>query len=203
MDRLIIIGAGGHGKVLCDIAEKSKKYASIAFLDDNAEGERLGYPIVGRSCDAEKYVADSEFIVAIGSTPTRGRIMDKLSALGARFATLVHPSAVIGKGVVIGEGTAIMAGVIINPSAKVGRGCIVNTQSSIDHDCEIGELAHIAVGVCIAGESKIGARTWVGAGATVSNCLSVCADCMIGAGAVVVKDITEAGTYIGVPAKKR
>lgn len=203
MDNLIIIGAGGHGKVLCDIAEKSGKYKSIAFLDDVAEGSRLGYPIVGKSCDAEKFISDSVFIVAIGSTPARARIMNTLSALGARFATLVHPATIIGKEVSIGEGTAIMAGVVINSSAKIGRGCIINTHSVVEHDCEIGDLAHVSVGVCIAGESKIGARTWVGAGATVSNCLSVCSDCMIGAGAVVVSDITEAGTYIGVPAKKR
>lgn len=203
MGRLIIIGAGGHGKVLCDIAEKLNKYDGIAFLDDNAVGERLGYPIIGKVSDAKKYMNDGEFIVAIGSAEARGRIMDSLTALGARLATLVHPSAVIGLGVTIGEGSAVIAGAVINPMAKVGRGCIINTRASVDHDCEIGDLAHIAPGATVAGEAKIGARTWIGAGATVINGVSISADCTIGAGAVVVKDITEVGTYIGVPAKKR
>lgn len=203
MGRLIIIGAGGHGKVLCDIAEKLNKYDGIAFLDDNAEGERLGYPIIGKVSDAEKYTSDGEFIVAIGSAEARGRIMDSLASIGARLATLVHPSAVIGLGVTLGEGSAVIAGAVINPMAKIGRGCIINTRASVDHDCEIGDLVHIAPGATVAGEVKIGARTWIGAGATVINGVSISADCTIGAGAVVVKDITEVGTYIGVPAKKR
>lgn len=203
MGRLIIIGAGGHGKVLCDIAEKLNKYDGIAFLDDNAEGERLGYPIIGRVSDAEKYMSGGEFIVAIGSAEARGRIMDSLNSIGARLATLVHPSAVIGLGVTIGAGSAVIAGAVINPMAKIGRGCIINTHASVDHDCEIGDLAHIAPGATVAGETRIGARTWVGAGATVINGVSISADCTIGAGAVVIKDITEVGTYVGVPAKKR
>jgi sugar O-acyltransferase (sialic acid O-acetyltransferase NeuD family) len=202
MGILIIIGAGGHGKVLCDLAEKLNKYDGIAFLDDNADGERLGYPIIGRVSDAEKYTGDSEFIVAIGNAEARGRIMDELTALGVRFAMLVHPSAVVGKGVTIGAGSVVVAGAVINPMAKIGRGCIINTHASVDHDCEIGDLAHIAPGATVAGETKIGARTWVGAGATVVNGITVSADCTIGAGAVVIKDITEVGTYVGVPAKK-
>lgn len=203
MDRLIIIGAGGHGKVLCDVAEKMKKYRSIAFLDDMAEGDRLGYSIIGGSADAEKYVSDSEFIVAIGSGSVRERVMNELEKLGASLATLIHPSAVVGKDVTVGAGSAIVGGAVINPSTRIGRGCIINTSSSVDHDCEIGDFSHISPGATIAGEVKIGARTWVGAGATVSNGISVCDGCIIGAGAVAVKDITEPGTYIGVPAKKR
>lgn len=203
MGRLIIIGAGGQGKVLCDIAEKLNKYSSIAFLDDMAEGDRLGYPIVGKTDDAVKYLSDSEFIVAIGSASVRSKILDRLVSLGAEIATLVHPSAVIAKDVDIGCGTAVMAGAVINPSSRVGRGCIINTSASVDHDCVIGDLAHISVGARVAGGCSIGDGTWVGAGATVSNGISVTGSCMIGAGAVVVGDITEAGTYIGVPAKKR
>ena len=203
MKKLIIIGAGGHGKVLCDIAEKTEKYSEIAFLDDSAEGERLGYPIIGKTADFVKHINDTEFIVGIGSTVARERIMRMLSDSGACIATLVHPSAVIGKDVEIGEGSVIVAGAVINPSAKIGRGCIINTHASVDHDCIVGDLAHIAPDATVAGESRIGERTWVGAGATVSNGITVTSDCLLGAGAVVVNSITTPGTYIGVPAKKR
>lgn len=202
MDRLIIIGAGGHGKVLADAAEKTKNYKAIAFLDDKAQGSRLGYPIIGASSDAKKYLSDSEFIVAVGAADARERIMKELMALGAALATIVHPAAVIGKDVSIGAGSAVLAGAVVNPSAKIGAGCIINTRASVDHDCEIGEFSHISPGATLSGEVKLGARSWVGAGATVINCISICEGCTVGAGAVVIRDITYAGTYVGVPARK-
>ena len=94
----------------------------------------------------------------------------------------------------------IMAGAVINPYAKLGKGCIVNTCASVDHDCEVRDYVHVAVGAHLCGTVEVGAYTWIGAGATVSNNISICPECMIGAGAVVVKDIVEAGTYVGVPA---
>ncbi|MBQ7830913.1 MAG: acetyltransferase, partial [Clostridia bacterium] len=111
-------------------------------------------------------------------------------------------SAIIGACVEVGAGTAIMAGAVINPCSKLGKGVILNTCSSVDHDCIIGNYCHIAVGVHVAGTVTLGEKVWLGVGATIKNNVNICADCMIGAGAVVVKDIMESGTYIGVPAKK-
>ena len=95
-----------------------------------------------------------------------------------------------------------MAGAVINSGARIGTGCIVNTCASVDHDCNVGDYVHIAVGSHLCGTVSMGDETWIGAGAIVSNNISICSECMIGAGAVVVKDIKESGTYVGVPAKK-
>lgn len=95
-----------------------------------------------------------------------------------------------------------MAGAVINSGVRIGRGCIINTCSSADHDCDMGDYVHIAVGSHLCGTVSVGDETWIGAGATVSNNISICSECMIGAGAVVTRDITEKGTYVGVPAKR-
>ena len=120
----------------------------------------------------------------------------------SRLVSLIHPSAVIGSHVEIGLGTVVMAGAVINYGSRIGKGCIVNTCASVDHDCVIGDYVHVAVGSHVCGIVSIGSGTWLGAGSTVSNNLNICDNCMVGAGAVVIRDISEAGTYIGVPAQK-
>lgn len=201
--RLIVIGASGHGKVVADIAMCLKKYDRIVFLDDD-DSKRgcFGLPIVGKSADANFYIGDSDFCVAIGDPRIRQRKLEKLEAMSAVVPALIHPKAVIGTGVQIGNGTVVMAGVVINTAVKVGKGCIINTASSIDHDNIIHDYAHISVGAHLAGTVEIGERTWIGTGAVVSNNIYITTDCMIGAGAVVVKNIEESGTYIGVPARR-
>ena len=203
MKDLIIIGAGGHGRVIADIAQKLGTYETISFLDDGDAKETMGLPIVGKTSDIEKYIDTADIFVAIGNNKVRGEFIERLLLMGSNISTLIHPSAVIGACVEIGVGTAVMAGTVINPCVKLGQGVIVNTSSSIDHDCTIGDYCHIAVGVHVAGTVNLGKKVWLGAGATIKNNISICADCIIGAGAVVVKDITESGTYIGVPAKMK
>ena len=203
MKDLVIIGAGGHGRVIADIAQKLGVYENICFLDDSDLKETMGLPVVGKTADAIKYVSKADIFVAIGNSVVRGKFIENLLSMGANVPTLIHPSAVIGACVEIGLGTAVMAGAVINPCSKLGKGVILNTCSSVDHDCIIGDYCHIAVGVHIAGTVNIGDNVCVGAGAVIKNNVKVCADCVIGAGAVVVKDITEQGTYIGVPAKKK
>ncbi len=202
MSDLIIIGASGQGKVIADIAEKSG-YKNILFLDDNLSLNACGgYKVEGGSDKVLKY-RNSDFFVAIGNPSVRRKIHKSLVEKRLKVVSLIHPNAVIGKGVSIGEGSAVMAGAVINPDTKIGNGCIVNTCASVDHDCVISDYAHISVGAHVAGTVNIGENTWIGAGATVSNNIDICADCMIGAGAVVVKNITGPGTYIGIPARKK
>lgn len=202
MNKLVIIGASGHGKVIADIAEKNG-YSDIVFLDDNPEAKQCGkYDVVGGSEHISAYKC-ADFIVAIGNAGVRRRIQEELVRKGINVITLVHPSAVIAQDVKIGDGTIVAAGAVINPSVEIGQGCIVNTCASVDHDCKIGDFVHISVGAHVAGTVKINENTWVGAGATISNNLEITGDCMIGAGSVVVKSITEKGTYMGVPARKR
>lgn len=198
MKQLVIIGASGHGKVIADIAKKLG-YSEIVFLDDDESVHECGgYPVLGRSSEVGTIEAD--VIVGIGNAGVRERIQKSIS--NEKLTTLIHPDAVIAEDVVVGKGTVIMAGAVVNPGARIGKGCIVNTCSSVDHDCNVGNYVHIAVGSHLCGTVTVGNSTWVGAGAIVSNNVGICSDCMIGAGAVIVKNIDLAGTYIGNPARK-
>ena len=199
MNRLIIVGAGGHGKVLLDIATKMG-YSDISFLDDVESGDILGHKILGRVSEIEKFnIPNTGFIVGIGDNSIRSNIQKKYNL---NWATLIHPSAQIGCGVSVGQGTVVMAGAVINPFATICRGCIINTCSSVDHNCYIEDFVHISPGAHLAGNVTVKQKTWIGAGAIISNNITVTNDCLIGAGAVVVKDIMESGTYIGLPAKR-
>ncbi len=198
-DKLLIIGASGHGKVVADIAMKMNIWKSIAFLDDNESvKECLGFEVIGKTEDSFKYRDEADFFVAIGNNAIREKIQEKLEAGGLPIVSLIHPNIVIGTDVEIGKGTVIMAGVVINSSSRIGKGCIINTSCSIDHDNIIESYVHISPGANLAGTVKVGKSTWLGIGSVVSNNVNICSGCKVGAGAVVVKDITEPGTYVGV-----
>ncbi|NLU26610.1 MAG: acetyltransferase [Hungateiclostridium thermocellum] len=201
--RLIIIGASGHGKVVADIAVKMNKWQSIVFVDDDESIKMcMDIPVIGKTDDALKYKDEADFFVAVGNNATRERIQTKLEHEGASIATLVHPDAVIGYQVSVGIGTVIMAGAVINSSSTIGKGCIINTNSSVDHDCILEDYVHVSPGAILAGTVKVGKGSWIGIGSVISNNINICAGCMLGAGAVVIKDITEPGTYVGVPARR-
>lgn len=197
-ERLVIIGASGHGKVVADIAELVG-YENIVFLDDNPSiVECHGHPVIGPRSMLSKVSGD--IFVAIGNATIRARFME--AQLERTFPVLIHPQAVVARDVMIGDGSVVMAGAVINPGASVGRGCIVNTCASVDHDCFVGDFVHVSVGARLCGTVNVGRSTWVGAGATVSNNIDIVAGCTIGAGTVVLRDIVEEGTYVGVPARK-
>ena len=200
MRDLIIIGAGGHGRVIADIARATGKYSNICFLDD-AEHNEFSLNIIGKVSDYKLYVNECEFVVAIGNNSVRKRIQNELTSNGAEMATLVHPAAVVGSGVYIGDGSVVMAGAVINANAKIDEGVIINTCASVDHDCVVDSYCHISVGAHLAGTVSVGSETMIGAGATVINNISICSECVIGAGAVVVKNISNGGIYVGVPAR--
>lgn len=202
-NKLLIIGAGGHGKVVADIASLSKKYSEIKFLDDDiTKVTCLSYKVEHGVSDVQSYINDYDIFVAIGNSNSRMKLFNELEKIGATIPNLIHPSAIIANDVKMGIGNVFMAGSIINPDVTIGNGVIVNTAASIDHDCVVGNFSHISVGSHLAGNVIVGEGTWVGIGATISNDLKICDNTFIGAGAVIVKDILDSGTYIGVPAKK-
>lgn len=196
--KLVIIGAGGHGKVCSEIA-RLNGFEDIVFLDDDADKQDVA---AGTIADFPRFLQDHLFFVAIGNNALRQKITHMISAQNGRFAALVHPAAAVSPDAVISAGAVVMAGAVINPCAVVGEGAVVNTSGSLDHDNRIGDFAMIGVGAHLAGTVTVGERTFIGAGATVINNITICDDCLIGAGAVVVCDINEAGTYVGVPAKR-
>lgn len=202
-DELIIIGASGHGKVVADIAIKMNKWQSIGFLDDDESIKTsMGLEVIGKTADAFTYKDEADFFVAIGNNAIREKVQEKLIEEGLSVISLIHPSAVIGTDVEIGIGTTVMAGVVINSSSRIGKGCIINTSCSLDHDNVIEDYVHISPGVRTAGNLSVGKGTCLGIGSVVSNNMNICSGCQVGAGAVVVKDITEPGTYVGVPVRR-
>ena len=190
-DKLLIIGAGGHGKVIADIALKMNRWKSILFLDDNESIKTsMGLEIIGKSIDAYKHIEDYDIFVGIGNNETRERIQEELKNQGASIPVLIHPDAVIGAQVELGDGTVVMAGVVINCCTKIGKGCIIE------------DYVHISPGTHLAGTVKVGKGTWLGIGSIVSNNINITSSCKVGAGAVVIKDITDKGIYIGIPARR-
>lgn len=202
-NKLLIIGASGHGKVVADIALKMNRWKSISFLDDNENLKfSLGLEVIGKSNDAIRHINDFDIFVGIGNNATRKKVQENLEVEGATIPTLIHPNATLGGQVEVAPGTAVMAGVVINCSTKIGKGCIINTGATVDHDNIIEDFVHISPGAHLAGTVKIGQGAWLGIGSMVSNNINITSNCTVGAGAVVVKDMTETGTYVGVPARR-
>ncbi|MDO4608893.1 MAG: acetyltransferase, partial [Clostridia bacterium] len=165
-NRLIIIGAGGHGKVIADIALKIG-YKEISFLDDNAKGECFNLSIVG-TIDYVTTLNDrkTDFVIAVGNSSIRKKIAENYDV---NWVTLIHPSAVIATNVEIGKGTTIMAGAVINPDAKIGEHCIINTSAVIEHDNVIENYVHISPNATLGGTVTVGESTHIGIGATAKN----------------------------------
>ena len=197
--QVIIVGAGGHARVIADTVLCSGDTV-LGFLDDDAEAEGVaGIPVLGSTAEYGKY-PEASFVLGIGSAAVRERLAAFMD--GVSWYTAIHPSAVISSlGTEIGEGTVLMAGTVVNAGAVIGRHCIINTGAIIEHDNRIEDFAHVSVGAKLAGTVHVGKRSWIGVGAIVRNNTSICEDCMIGAGAVVVRDIERAGTYMGIPAR--
>lgn len=197
MNRIIIVGAGGHGVVVADIVRDA-----VCFVDTSplkAGSRLLGLPVLGLSALQE--TEHEGVIVAIGDNALRRSITEQLLASGERLVSAIHPSAIVAASASIAEGAVVSAGAIVMPRAVVGRGVILNTKSSIDHDCAIGDFAHIAPGATLGGKVRIGEETLIGTGASVVAGMTVGSRSVIGAGAVVVRDIPDDVVAFGVPAR--
>ena len=199
MNRLIVVGAGGHGKVIADNAMRNG-YTDISFIDDCATGQCMGFPIIG-VCEELPKLNDgkTDFVIGIGNNAIRKKIAQ---VYDVNWVSLIHPSAQIAVNVSVGRGTVVMAGAVVNACAMIGEHCIINTSAVIEHDNVIEDYVHISPKAALGGTVRVGTGTHVGIGATVINNIEICADCVIGAGAAVIRKIVESGTYVGVPARK-
>lgn len=198
MKDVVIIGTGGHAKVVADIVLSSRDHLVGFLTNDEGQSDFMGWPVLGKDTEYERF-ADCCFVIAIGNPGVRERISQSME--GVNWYTAIHPSASISAiHTSIGGGSVIMANAVVNPYAQIGRHCIINSNATVEHDNQIEDFVHISVGAELAGTVRVGKRTWIGAGATVSNGIRVCEDCMIGAGAVVVRNIEVPGTYVGIPA---
>jgi sugar O-acyltransferase (sialic acid O-acetyltransferase NeuD family) len=201
-ERIIIVGAGAQGAVVADILERSGT-AAIGFVDDTAAlagTSVLGIPILGTTEHLSEFAHDA-IIVAIGENHLRRTLVDRLVADGETLITAIHPFSSVAPSAQIGEGSIISAAAIVLPRVVIGRSVILNTKSSVDHDSEIGDFAHIACGATIGGKVRIGEETLVALGASVVSRVNVGARTVIGAGAVVINDVEDDVVALGVPAR--
>lgn len=207
---IVIVGGGGHARVLIDALRAAGETRTIGVLD--ADRARIGtsvfgVPIVGDDAILPD-LADSGtryFAVGIGGTgdnAPRARLFEKAVSLGLQPLTIVHPRAVVSVFSVVGAGCQILAGAIVGPGVTLGCNVIVNTAAVVEHDCVIGDHTHIATGARLASTVRIGDRAHVGVAATVRQVITIGAASVVGAGAVVVKDVSPGTVVIGVPAKE-
>jgi acetyltransferase EpsM len=203
MKDLIVYGAGGHGRVVADVAERCG-YNVLGYADDGLTQSGLtvpGHAVLGSLDDLSGETDHALLFVAIGRNAARQQAAQRAQTAGWRFATLVHPSAQIGSRVAIGHGTVVMPNCVINADARIGAHAIVNTAATVDHDCDIGDFVHIGPGVHLAGNVSVGQRTQLGVGSNVIPGIAIAEDVMVGAGATVIRQLDGGLTVVGTPAR--
>lgn len=200
----MLIGNGGHAKVIRDIILQLPNYQITGYLDDTITKRKyINDEIYDNVENITNYSNDNYFIIAIGKNKARQQIVQRLSSINIKFATLIHPSAVIGSNVNIDEGSVIMAHTTINADVKIGKHCIINTMSCIEHDSKIKNYVHIAPHATLTGNVVINKGTFVGPGATVIPNVTIGQNVTVGAGSTVINHIADNNVVYGSPAKIR
>ena len=187
--KLIIVGAGGHGRAVAEAALLSTAWSEVVFVDDSYPAQQISgrWPIVANTQSLLTLVSQGDHvIVAIGNQATRKRLFDTARAAGATMATVIHPKAWVSADADLGEGTAIMAGAVIGIQAKLGMGAIVNANATVDHDAILGDFAHLGVGVQLAGGVIVGDSAWLQAGACAGYRVKVPPAAVVAPGTVLV-----------------
>lgn len=200
---LVIIGAGGHGRVVADCAQQAGYHKNIFFLDDSVAERKhnAAWEIKGAVSDWVRYSQEADFIVALGSNLLRAEILTQLQAAKASIATIIHPTAAISEHCQIGKGVVVFANTVVNIGTEIADGCIINTAATIDHDCHIAAFSHISPGANLAGGVHVGRMSWLGIGCSVIEYVSIGENCQVGAGAVITQNTKSNFLYLGVPAK--
>lgn len=202
--KLLLFGAGGHAKVVLDVA-RAANMEICGVVDDRWTAEFWrGVPLLGKYQDLTTICSahvEAAWVVAIGNEAVRRRVVRELERLGARFATIIHPSACLGSGVFVGAGSVVMAGSILQADVHVGQHTIINTASTVDHDSYIGDYVHISPGVHLAGNVHVEEAVHIGIGACSIPGVNIGRYTTIGAGTTIIKDIPPYVVAVGCPAK--
>lgn len=207
MRPVIVVGAGGHARVLIDALQRAGAHIAFATdADPSKQGQTLLGVVVRGGDEAIAAHGRDQVLLAIGvgsmgNDVTRRAIFEWFETRGYRFATVVHPAATIARDVTLLDGAQVMAGAVVQTGTWIGRNAILNTRAGVDHDCRIGDHAHIAPGATICGGVELGEGAFVGAGACVIQAVRIGAGSVIGAGAVVVRDVPAGARVMGVPAR--
>lgn len=205
--RALILGAGGHGRVVLDILLQAARVTPVGFLDDNADvhGRRIdGVPVLGAIDDLPEIAQRmqcSGVVIAIGDNGVRRGLARQVDAAGIELLNAIHPSASLARNATLGRNVVVAAGVVVCAHCQVGDSVILNTGCIVDYQTMIGEGSHICPGVRIAGRVKVEPGVFVGIGATVIPKVTLGYESIVGAGSVVIDDVPPMATVIGVPAR--
>lgn len=206
MTDVIVIGAGGHAKVIIEILRETPDWRLVGCLSRQPAGETVStLTVLGGDEDLPLWLAKGvrHAFVAIGDNATRARVATAAGALGFRLINAVSTHAVVSPSAVLGNGVAVMGGVVINAESKIGDGSIVNTGATVDHDCRIGAYCHVAPGTHLAGGVTLGEGVFLGIGGSIIPRVTIGEWTTVGAGAVVTRDIPARAFATGVPARVR
>ena len=207
LGKILILGAGGHGKVLADLIDRLAHWRAVGFLDDDPakQGQRvLDVPVLGltRSPAAAAEKAGASAVVpAFGDNGLRETYFSRVLETGLALPNLIHPSAIISRHTELGRGIALLAGAVVNPGTLIEDNVCLNTRACVDHDCRIEAHAHILPGAVLTGNVRVGRRATIGAGAVVNPGLCVAEGAIVGAGAVVTRDVAAGAVVVGNPAR--
>lgn len=204
---IIIIGAGGHSRVVYDILRYDHNLDVISFVDNTIRGSEeaiMGVPVTGGHDVIPKLVEENNiggFIVAVGDNEIRCEHYNKLLEMGLEPVSAIHPEAYISKTATIGPGTVVAPGVSVSTNVEVGENSILNTGSLVDHETSIGSHTHIAPGSTVAGRVKIDEMSFIGMGSTIRDSVKVGSNVTVGAGSVVLEEVPPNVTVAGAPAE--
>ncbi len=203
---VVIVGAGGHGRVVLDILTRMEQYSVLGFLDSNRElhGRRMdGLPVLGELADLPDLCdgAIRGAVVAIGDNGIRREYADRIEAMGIGLINAIHPSANLARNVTFGRNVVIAAGALVCAHCQLGDSVILNTGCIVDHECMIGTAVHICPGARLAGRVTVESGGFIGIGATVLQGLRIGCEAIVGGGAVVIHDVEPLSTVVGVPAR--
>jgi sugar O-acyltransferase (sialic acid O-acetyltransferase NeuD family) len=207
--RVVIIGVGGHARVIADALLspelRTKGFELAGFLDDNPDLLNkivLGKPVLGKIANLE-HVPHDAVVVGIGDNEIRCRLFNLLASRGEKFATIIHPSAIISASVKVGVGTVVFARVVVNALATIGDNVILNTGCTVGHDCVIASHSHVDSGAHLGGTVHVGEGAWIGVGSTIIHKRKIGEWTTLETKTVVVKDVTAHSTIWGVPGRER
>lgn len=210
MKKLIIVGAGDFGREVSWVVERLNAQAPtwdlLGFVDDapDVQGAIIdGYPVLGPVSMLESVAEETWVVCSIGTGKTRKKVIERvLQNQSLRPATLIDPAAIVGRNTRVGEGCVVCAGTVLAISSRLEPHTIINLNCTIGHDTVLEPFCTVHPGTNLSGKVHVGQCTDIGTGTKIIQGLTVCPGCTLGAGAVVVRDITEPGTYVGIPAKK-
>ena len=209
MERIIVVGAGGHGRVIADILTRSRDAGAplipLGFVDDTpglAGSTVADLPVLGTLAMLAAIEHDV-ILIGIGENAIRRRLADRFVGAGERLGSAIHPGATISATTRIADGIVVCGGAVVQPGATLGRGVIINTRASVDHDSRIGDFAHVSPGATVGAQVEIGEEALIGLGASIIARRRIGARTTIGAGSVVVRDIPDDVVAFGNPARIR